>query len=318
MGNSSFRSSYISKKNKRFGQLRLDDESFNLNQSTGWVLVPFNVEDKIDKGFEVSGNGLVAQFDDWCEAKASVYMETTVARSNVEICFAVNGTPRPVIGSTGYIRNTNNHNHASSHVEDGFQVEVGDVITLMCRQEANTGTVFSPSGSSILKLASSPVDVVKGPAGTYYESFEYDLGQWTNAGSGDWTRYTGPTPSSGTGTAGSYDGSYFMYCECSSNGYLEDFALSTTYFNKLRKVEFAYQLEGTACGTLKLQYKDKYGLWVTKWSVSGDQGSAYINVSEEFNGIADIDEATAIRFHYSGATDYQGDCCIDGVRITSV
>ncbi len=319
MANSRFRSDYIAEKNKRYAQIRMTDDTFNLNQSTSWVEIPMNGNvDKMDKGFVASGNGIKAQFTDWATFEASVYLESSVARPNVEIAFALNGVVRPVIGACSYIRNANSHNHSSSNVVDGFMVSTNDVITLMCRQEANNGTVTSPASSSIMRASSTPAIIEKGPAGTYSEGFETNLGHWSNVGTASWTRQTGATPSSGTGTAGANNGAYYVYTEVSSGANTETFTLSTHYFNYLRSVDFYYQLEGSDCGTLELQYKDRAGTWVTKWSISGNQGSSYINVTEDFSGVTDVDYINEIRFKYSGATDYQGDCCIDDVSIVSV
>ena len=318
MSNGQFRSSYIATRNKRYGQLGLSNNLFNLNQNASWVQVPLDVENKIDKGFLFTGNGLQAQFSDWVDASASIYMVSTVQRASVELAFAVNGTVRDVIGSGGYIRSTSGHNEASVIVIDGFYVNEGDVVTLWCRSTGTSGTVTSPINSSCFKLISTPATVVNGPSGSYFEGFELDLGNWVNGGSGLWERATGATPSSGTGSAGAKSGAFYAYCEMSNNGFLETYALSTSYFNKLRTVNFSYQLEGANCGTLLLQYKNKFGAWVTKWSASGNQGSSYIDVSQDFSAIPEIDDVTEIRFFYSGATDFAGDCLIDDITVVSV
>ncbi|NRA76892.1 MAG: hypothetical protein HRU18_01680 [Pseudoalteromonas sp.] len=318
MANSGFRSSYIAKRNKRFGQLSFDDDLFNLNQSTSWVKIPLNVEEKLDKGFRFKDNGLEAQFADWVDVDAMVYMESSNPRPNVEIVVAVNNIQRAKIGSSAYIRNSNGHNHSSAHITDGFNVNVGDVITLWCRRDANAGTVISPQNSICFKAVSSPVDIVRGPAGTYTEGFELGFGQWSQVGSDNWTRFTGPTPSGGTGTAGAKSGAFYVYTEVSNGANTETFGLSTSYFNKIRQVDFSFQLEGDDCGTLLLQYKNKFGVWVTKWSVTGSQGSSYIDVSEDFSAIPDVDDILEIRFFYSGATDFEGDCCLDEISVISV
>ena len=320
MSNSRFRSSFIAEKNKRFVQCRMNNDTFNLNANTSWATVPITgITDKLDKGFIVAGDGIMALFSDWVEVSGSLYMYSTVARANVEVAIAINGVARPVIGAGGYIRNTSGHNNSSSDVADGFNVANGDIITLVARQEAESGTVTSPVGSSMLKIVSSPSEIERGPSGTYFEGFENEnTGYWLNSGGENWTVITGSTQSPNTGTYGAKSGAFYVYSEVSNDAWLETFVLGTTHFNLLRTLNFSYQLEGSDCGTLKVQYRDENGVWYTKWSVSGEQGALYNDIALDFSTMPDADLISSVRFVYSGATGFRGDCCLDDITIVSV
>lgn len=320
MANSSFQSDYIRKRNKRFGQLSMTNSTFNLNQSTNWVEVPMagNV-DKIDKGFIVEGQGLKALFSDWIEGDASIYLNSSSARPNTEFCFAINGTARPVIASHGYIRNSSGHNESSITLTDGFFVNEGDVVTLLCRRAANSGTVTSPINSSIMKLSSSPISVSKGPSGTYNFGFESEnFGNWVNRGSADWSILSGATGSNNTGANAANSGSFYAYTETSNNAFQESFILETSYFNKLRQLTFSYHMWGSQLGTLTVDYKNKFGTWVNVWSLTGDQGNSWQQANIDFSAEEGIDDAQALRFTHTGATGFEADVCLDDIAVVSV
>ncbi|WP_299686055.1 fibronectin type III domain-containing protein, partial [uncultured Dokdonia sp.] len=75
---------------------------------------------------------------------------------------------------------------------------------------ATTDTTPPPSGGCSGGVSSLP----------YGESFEANLGLWTQAGGDDlnWTRDSGGTPSNNTGPSSGADGSFYVYVEASGNG----------------------------------------------------------------------------------------------------
>jgi len=164
-----------------------------------------------------------------------------------------------------------------------------------------------------------------GPSGTYSNGwededdidlhFESDLwGSTTNGtDAGKWNRYDAPTPSSDTGTAGPYEGSNMVYAEVSSGGDSEYFRLEFKYFAKLTRVAFYVQLEGSNAGTFELKTYNEEDGETTHYSITGDQGSAWISVDLDLTG----SNAEAIYFDYHDASGYQGDLCLDAITIES-
>lgn len=179
-------------------------------------------------------------------------------------------------------------------------------------------------------------DVVKvpgtgtGPAGIFSESWEDDITviatRWSSPNNtfntvsnnattaGYINKRTGSTPSGGTGPSSAADGTYYIYTECSSNGHLTDFTIETENFARLTNISFKYNMYGSDMGTFKLLYYVD-NVWVERWSVSGDQGSGWIDVSFDSE---EIYNAAKIRFEHTGATSYHGDLAIDNITITSI
>jgi len=73
-------------------------------------------------------------------------------------------------------------------------------------------------------------DVTIGYTGTVLdtEGFESTLGDWSNQGTDNWERHTGSTTSDGTGPSSAYEGSYYIYTECSGDAYSNTFTLEIT------------------------------------------------------------------------------------------
>lgn len=191
-------------------------------------------------------------------------------------------------------------------------------------------TVFW-SGSEWIKnepIVFNPNPAGTGPAGTFTESFE-DLtstNYWTtpinypvisntidSTNTGQWNIKASSTPSRGTGPSAAQSGSRFIYAEVSSGADAYTYKLRTSYFSKPTNISFYYNLTGGNIGKLKVNiYRN--GSWENKWNSSVDTGSGWNNISIDISNL-NIEE---IEFEYSGATGYQGDCCIDNVVITSV
>ena len=312
----------------------MNNNSYNVNSSTSFSDLPMTgIKDKVENGFTESGDGWIALFDGWVDAEASLYLEGTVARQNVELCFAIDSSSRPVIGASGYLRLADEQDHSSVTVLDGFSILRGEKITLQSRREAQSGTVTVPNGSGIMKLQSKPiVNYGTGPSGTYLESFEFGFGNWINSiddhthdGQGDenpyndegtspWDRITdnSGTPSANTGAANAFEGSSYLYAEASNKGHEREFILSTAYFKDLTTVKFAYHLYGASIGILELQYKNGTTDWSPVWTNNTSE-NAWKEVTIDMYALV----VTEIRFIYHGATEYLGDCCIDNIEVKS-
>jgi len=121
------------------------------------------------------------------------------------------------------------------------------------------------------------------------------------------------TPSSGTGASSAQEGTKFCYAEVSSNAHTTDFYLSTTNFDVLTNVEFYYHLLGSHSGNLSLELYIE-DTWQPVWSLGGNMGNQWNYVNIDVTGL----QAEGLRFVYKDATGYQGDLCLDNIKITSV
>jgi hypothetical protein len=154
MSNSTYKSSFF--KNslpERQLQVRNNDTTTNINASTSFTEIPMNGSvDRNDGDWTLDGNGWIANFTGWVDAYGSVSQQSSSARTNVQVAFAINGVVRGPKGAQGYIRSTAGHNESTSAIQDGFLVTAGQKITLVGRRVANSGTVNQRNGESIVKL----------------------------------------------------------------------------------------------------------------------------------------------------------------------
>lgn len=72
----------------------------------------------------------------------NISLVSSVQRAAPEIRIAVNGTSLGSYGSTGYMRNTSNHNTSSLHLNETLNLAANDVITVQIVQSALNGVVL--------------------------------------------------------------------------------------------------------------------------------------------------------------------------------
>lgn len=156
----------------------------------------------------------------------------------------------------------------------------------------------------------------------YSQSFESNFGSWTQNGDDDfnWTRRSGSTPSSGTGPSSADDGSYYMYTEVSYPNYPSKSAIITSPCYDLASVavpyfSFRYQMLGSSVGTVKLEISTDGTSWTSLWSQSGNKGSSWLSASVNLSAYAGSD--VKLRFNVVSSSSWQGDICIDKVRLTN-
>lgn len=88
-----------------------------------------------------SGTGIQVLRTDGYSLRASIHITSTSTRPNQQIRFAINGTPAGNIAATGYIRNTGDHNESSYHLEEDFNLNANDIVTVVSTPEAGGGAV---------------------------------------------------------------------------------------------------------------------------------------------------------------------------------
>lgn len=153
------------------------------------------------------------------------------------------------------------------------------------------------------------------------EGFESELGDWVNATGDDldWTRWTGSTPSFGTGPDSAYEGSYYLYTEATEHSketaILEGPCFDLTLLS-CPALSFSYHMYGSEMGTLSVEVSDDWCItWTTVWTESGDQGAVWHQA--QVNLSAYSGSTITIRFVGVTANGYRSDMTIDHVCIDS-
>ncbi|MFK7971624.1 MAG: fibronectin type III domain-containing protein [Bacteroidia bacterium] len=184
----------------------------------------------------------------------------------------------------------------------------------------NCGTTNSVSASGP-NFTTSPVNTCSATITNfpYTNSFESTLG-WSNVAGDDfdWTRRTGGTPSSGTGPNNAAVGSYYAYMEVSSPNYptktatLESACFDLSNVNN-PEIRFQYHMLGSP-GTIRLEASTDGLSWSQVWSLTGDQGS---NWQLAIVNLANYTNSNSVRLRYRGTSGstWQGDICIDDIRV---
>ncbi|AXT59581.1 T9SS C-terminal target domain-containing protein [Aquimarina sp. AD10] len=162
----------------------------------------------------------------------------------------------------------------------------------------------------------------------YNESFETNLGAWSNATSGDdinWTRDSGGTPSSQTGPSNGADGDFYVYVEASGNnsGFPNKSAILNSpclNFTSLTTptLTFQYHMFGSAINSLEVEARtDNTGAWTTVFSKNGTQGNNWIATDVDLAAYAG-NASVQLRFNVvtgSGNSGWQSDIAIDAISI---
>lgn len=159
-------------------------------------------------------------------------------------------------------------------------------------------------------------------ANPYLENFEGELTDWTQLQDEelDWIPIIGSTPSGNTGANEAIDGNQYLYIESSY----------PNYYNKTAKIEspcidisalsfpelhFMSHMYGAAMGTLKIEASSDDENWNTIYSLSGDQGNIWNEVTVdliEFLGQSNL----KLRLIGMTADNYTSDICIDALSIS--
>ncbi|WNJ20200.1 Ig-like domain-containing protein [Pontibacter sp. G13] len=204
------------------------------------------------------------------------------------------------------------YSHAGLSASTSYDFRVRAYIGTDYSSYSNTASATTQSGGG-----SSNCEV----ASIANEGFESNFGIWNNASGDDmdWTRRSGTTPSSNTGPASAYAGSYYAYMEASSPNYpsktanLESDCLD---FGALTDPEltFRYHMLGNAVGTLNVQVSLDGGTWNTVWTRSGTQGSNWLLATISLTAYA-LESDVQIRFNGTTGSSWQGDIVIDDISI---
>ncbi|GAA4276211.1 M36 family metallopeptidase [Aquimarina mytili] len=162
----------------------------------------------------------------------------------------------------------------------------------------------------------------------FSESFESNLGEWSNATSGDdidWTRDSNGTPSNQTGPSNAADGNFYLYVEASGNGtgfpnkraILNSPCLNFTSLTSPR-LTFQYHMFGSAINSLTVEARtDNTGDWTNIFSRNGAQGNNWNAADVDLAAYAG-NASVQLRFNVltgTGGSGWQSDIAIDAVSI---
>ncbi len=161
----------------------------------------------------------------------------------------------------------------------------------------------------------------------YAESFESNLGQWSQSSNDDlnWTRDSGGTPSNNTGPSSGADGNFYLYVEASGNGtgypnkraILNSPCLDFTGVNS-PVLNFQYHMFGSAINSLTVEARtNNEGSWTSVFNRSGSQGNNWNPANIDLAAYAD-QASVQLRFNVvtgSGNNGWQSDIAIDAITI---
>ena len=143
----------------------------------------------------------------------------------------------------------------------------------------------------------------------------------------DWHRYSGGTPSSGTGPSSASEGSYYAYVEATNPNYPNDTACLISPLYNIQdwssvNISFDYHMYGATMGSLRLEISANGGTsWnaMSLWYKSGDQGNSWYSASVDIDDTY-LEGTSPIRFRFKGitGTSYTSDIALDNITITAI
>ncbi|HAS45542.1 MAG TPA: hypothetical protein DCS93_33970, partial [Microscillaceae bacterium] len=158
----------------------------------------------------------------------------------------------------------------------------------------------------------------------YGESFETDLGQWTQATNDDtdFTRQSGGTGSSNTGPSAANDGSFYVYVEASNPNFPSKTATLVSPCFDLSSLanptfKFDYHMYGSQVNNLVAEVSTNGTTWTQIFTKSGDQGNSWFSESIDVSAYA----GTTVSFRFTvttgadGSNGWQSDIAIDNISV---
>lgn len=134
-------------------RLNTDDTAQDLNTGS-WSTVNWTLEENVDPIFEhPSSTEIRINQDGYYRIYMQMYFTSSGARAAPQFRILQNTVALPGIASTGYMRNSTGHNHASCHHQIIIQATAGDTFTIESRQESDDGTTTNPiSGENVFQI----------------------------------------------------------------------------------------------------------------------------------------------------------------------
>ncbi len=167
---------------------------------------------------------------------------------------------------------------------------------------------------------------IDGLLAPYSESFETDLGAWTQASDDDldWAIDSAGTPSNNTGPSSADDGSNYIYVEASGNGtgFPDKRAILNSPCFDLNDAtaaifSFKYHMFGSSnFGSLDVEASNDEGVtWTSIWTRSGNQGNSWQTAVIDL--AAYLGSGLQLRFNRLTGGTWQADAAIDAISLTA-
>ncbi|WP_378185932.1 M36 family metallopeptidase [Aquimarina sp. W85] len=160
----------------------------------------------------------------------------------------------------------------------------------------------------------------------YNESFEGNIGAWSQASGDDlnWTVNANGTPSDGTGPSGAINGNSYIYVEASGDG--TGFPTKRAILNSpcldfsgltSPVLSFQYHMVGSAVGTFTVEARtENTGNWTSVFSRTGAQGTDWNVANVDLSAYA-RNASVQLRLNTVTGSSWQGDVSIDDLRISN-
>lgn len=157
------------------------------------------------------------------------------------------------------------------------------------------------------------------------ESFESGIGMFTQATNDDinWTRQSGPTPSTLTGPSAAFDGNWYMFVESSAPNNPDKLAIIRSPNFKVNSSQSTmtvnYSMFGSAMGNMRIIVRNlDTGVFFTVLNVSGDQGSAWKSFSYNTGNSNLLNRNIRVEFIFETGLSWRSDGAIDNFCISGV
>jgi hypothetical protein len=252
---------------------------------------------------------------------------TGVTTSSASLSWTASSDNVAVVGYDVFQGNTNLGEVAGTTANITGLVE-GTTYQFKVRAKDAAGNVSGDSNtvSATTDTTAPPGGCVGGETAPYAESYEANLGLWTQGGGDDlnWTRDSGGTPSNNTGPSSGSDGSFYVYVEASINGtgfpnkraILNSPCLDLSGETEASFV-FDYHMFGSNDGgSVDLEVStDNGGSWSSVWNQTGNQGNQWNTVTVDL--AAYVGGAIQLRFNRVTGGTWQSDVAIDNARLVA-
>lgn len=134
-------------------QLNTSDTSVDLN-NTSWTEVNWDTEEHIDGAFSHSGSDVTIDEDGHFRVSVNIYHNSDGStRQNPILRLTKNGSAVGVTSGSGYMRDSESHNHSSNSFTKVVEVTAGDTLAVEAMAEADTsGSVNPVAGENVFLI----------------------------------------------------------------------------------------------------------------------------------------------------------------------
>ncbi len=162
------------------------------------------------------------------------------------------------------------------------------------------------------------------PETSYTESFEEDMGLWSNVTGMDtiWYHHSGATETADTGPNDAADGDWYLYVEVAPRQFPAKTAAVEAEFNftqfELPRLIFSYHMHGAQMGSLHVDLFDGSAWHLSVWEISGEQHASkdaeWSRAEVDLSATAGVTNVL-VRFRGVTGSGYLSDMAIDDIAL---